>query len=45
MAVLASIVRREAYVLAYIDAFWRLPGFRCSVFCSCSCCARRRRTR
>ena len=21
-AVLASIVRREAYVLAYIDAFW-----------------------
>jgi DHA2 family multidrug resistance protein len=44
-AVLAGIVRGEAYVLAYIDAFWLIAWVRCSVFCLCSCCACHRRTR
>jgi MFS transporter, DHA2 family, multidrug resistance protein len=44
-AVLASIARREAYVLAYIDAFWLIAWVRGAVFCWCFCCARHRRTR
>jgi MFS transporter, DHA2 family, multidrug resistance protein len=31
--VLADFVSREAYVLAYIDAFWLIAGFRCWVSC------------